>query len=159
DLYPDPAERRKVQESIGAPIGQWTDFRTRTRQGTMLETIWANAPLTGGGWLAIGMDVSDRKRAEERYRSFIAQSSEGVSRLEIDPPVPINLPEEEQIDRLYGGRALRSATTRWRACMASAKRASWSAPAWPTCTRCPIRRTASRSAPSSARAIGSQTPR
>ena len=103
DLYPDPAERRKVQESIGAPIGQWTDFRTRTRQGTMLETIWANAPLTGGGWLAIGMDVSDRKRAEERYRSFIAQSSEGVSRLEIDPPVPINLPEEEQIDRLYGG--------------------------------------------------------
>jgi PAS domain S-box-containing protein len=103
DLYPDPAERRKVQESIGAPIGQWTDFRTRTRQGTMLDTIWANAPLTGGGWLAIGMDVSDRKRAEERYRSFIAQSSEGVSRLEIDPPVPINLPEEEQIDRLYGG--------------------------------------------------------
>src|SRR5881394_2161295 len=103
DLYPDPAERRKVQESIGAPIGQWTDFRTRTRQGTMLETIWANAPLTGGGWLAIGMDVSDRKRAEERYRSFIAQSSEGVSRLEIDPPVPINLSEEEQIDRLYAG--------------------------------------------------------
>src|SRR5438445_7745590 len=34
---------------------------------------------------------------------FIAQSSEGVSRLEIDPPVPITLSEEEQIDRLYAG--------------------------------------------------------
>src|SRR6058998_2682902 len=103
ELYPDAGERQRLRDSIGAPVGQWTDFRTRTRQGTILDTIWANAPLTGGGWLAIGMDVTDRKRAEERYRSFIAQSSEGVSRLEIDPPVPISLPEEEQIDRLYAG--------------------------------------------------------
>ncbi|HEV8381974.1 MAG TPA: PAS domain S-box protein [Gemmatimonadales bacterium] len=103
ELYPDPSERQRMRESIGAPVGQWTDFRTHTRDGATLETIWANAPLTGGGWLAIGMDVSDRKRAEERYRSFIAQSSEGVSRIEIDPPVPIALPEEDQIDRLYAG--------------------------------------------------------
>ncbi len=103
ELYPDPRERQRVRDSIGAPVGQWTDFRTRTRHGATLDTIWANAPLTGGGWLAIGMDVTDRKRAEERYRSFIAQSSEGVSRLEIDPPVPISLTEEEQVDRLYAG--------------------------------------------------------
>jgi PAS domain S-box-containing protein len=43
------------------------------------------------------------RRTEERYRAFIAQSSEGVSRLEIDPPVPVTLPEDEQIDRLYAG--------------------------------------------------------
>src|SRR5256885_9471566 len=103
ELYPDPRDRQRLRDSIGAPVGLWTDFRTRTRHGTTLETIWANAPRTGGGWLAIGMDVTDRKRAEERYRSFIAQSSEGVSRLEIDPPVPIDRPEEEQIDRLYAG--------------------------------------------------------
>jgi len=103
ELYPDPAERQRLHDSIGKPVGEWTDFRTRTRRGTILDTMWANAPLTGGGWLAIGMDVSERKRAEERYRSFIAQSSEGVSRLEIDPPVPIKLPDEEQIDRLYAG--------------------------------------------------------
>ena len=103
ELYPDPQDRQRLRDSIGAPVGVWTDFRTRARDGKTLETIWANAPLTGGGWLAIGMDVTDRKRAEERYRAFIAQSSEGVSRLEIDPPVPINLPEEEQIDRLYAG--------------------------------------------------------
>ena len=101
ELYPDPADRKRLRESVGQPVGQWTDFRTRTRKGTVLDTIWANAPLTGGGWLAIGMDVSDRRRAEERYRSFIAQSSEGVSRLEIDPPVPVVLPEDEQIDWVY----------------------------------------------------------
>src|SRR5712692_9679913 len=103
ELYPDPAERQRLRDSIGKPVGEWTDFKTRTKRGAILDTIWANAPLTGGGWLAIGMDVSERKRAEERYRSFIAQSSEGVSRLEIDPPVPIKLPDEEQIDRLYEG--------------------------------------------------------
>src|SRR6266540_3220944 len=103
ELYPDPGEQRRLRDSIGAPVGQWTDFRTRTRHGTVLDTIWANAPLTGGGWLAIGMDVSERRRAEERYRSFIAQSSEGVSRLEVDPPVPLKLPEEEQVDRVYAG--------------------------------------------------------
>jgi PAS domain S-box-containing protein len=76
ELYPDAADRERLRESIGAPTGQWTDFRTRTKHGAILDTIWANAPLTGGGWLAIGMDVSERRRAEERYRSFIAQSSE-----------------------------------------------------------------------------------
>ena len=103
ELYPDPTERQRVRDSVGAPVGKWTDFRTRSRHGTILDTIWANAPLTGGGWLAIGMDVSDRRRAEERYRAFIDHSSEGVSRLEIDPPVPVALPEDEQIDRLYAG--------------------------------------------------------
>ena len=43
------------------------------------------------------------QRIEERYRAFIAQSSEGVSRLEIDPPVPVTLAEDDQIDRLYAG--------------------------------------------------------
>src|SRR6266516_1021061 len=84
ELYPDPVERQRLRDSIGAPVGQWTDFRTRTRRGAVL-------------------DVSDRRRTEERYRAFIAQSSEGVSRLEIDPPVPTTLSEEEQIDRLYAG--------------------------------------------------------
>jgi two-component system cell cycle sensor histidine kinase/response regulator CckA len=102
-MYPDPDERRRAQESIGKPSGVWTDFRTRTKSGEILETIWANAPLARGEWLGIGMDVTDRKRSEERYRAFIAQSSEGVSRLEIDPPVAVSLSEDEQIERLYVG--------------------------------------------------------
>src|SRR5438876_258153 len=68
ELYPDPRDRQRLRDSIGAPVGQWTDFRTRTRHGTTPGTIWAHAPLTGGGWLAIGMDVTDRQRAEGRYR-------------------------------------------------------------------------------------------
>jgi PAS domain S-box-containing protein len=101
DLYPDPVDQQRVRDSIGAPTGVWTDFRTRTKQGTVLETIWANAPLGASEWLGIGVDVTERKRSEERYRAFIAQSSEGVSRIEIDPPVAVTLSEDAQINLVY----------------------------------------------------------
>ena len=40
-------------------------------------------------------------RSDERYRSFIHQSSEGIWRIELSEPVPIDLPEDEQIARFY----------------------------------------------------------
>ena len=53
-------------------------------------------------------DVTARVRAErglreseERYRAFIAQTSEGVFRIEHQPPVPVDRPLEEQVDAHY----------------------------------------------------------
>jgi two-component system cell cycle sensor histidine kinase/response regulator CckA len=40
--------------------------------------------------------------SEERYRAFIEQSSEGVWRIEVDQPVPVTLPADDQIDHFYG---------------------------------------------------------
>ena len=39
--------------------------------------------------------------SEERYRAFIEQSSEGVWRVEVDEPIPVTRPADEQIDHLY----------------------------------------------------------
>ena len=41
------------------------------------------------------------RESEERYRAFIANSSEGIWRFELDEPVPTELPEDEQIELYY----------------------------------------------------------
>jgi PAS domain S-box-containing protein len=53
-------------------------------------------------------DVTERKRAEEeirrseeRYRGFVEQSTEGIWRIELDEPVPVDSPEDEQIEHFY----------------------------------------------------------
>ena len=43
------------------------------------------------------------RESEERYRAFIANSSEGIWRFELEEPVPTDLPEDEQIERFYAG--------------------------------------------------------
>jgi len=60
------------------------------------------------GVVVLVTDVSERRRweqalehSEERYREFIANSSEGVWRMEFDPPVEVSLPVEEQVERAY----------------------------------------------------------
>src|SRR5258705_1507946 len=58
-------------------------------------------PLYG---LAMVENITDRKRAlealrtsEERYRSFVVNSSEGIWRLEVEKPIDISLPADAQI--------------------------------------------------------------
>src|SRR5919107_5091332 len=41
------------------------------------------------------------RESEERYRAFIANSSEGIWRFEFERPVPTDLPEDEQVERFY----------------------------------------------------------
>jgi len=77
----------------------WLDLTAllvRTRRGK---------PVYG---LAMVDDITDRKRSqqdlrtsEERYRSFVANSSEGIWRLEIEEPIDTSLPVDEQVSRLY----------------------------------------------------------
>jgi PAS domain S-box-containing protein len=48
----------------------------------------------------------ESKTSQERYRVLIEQTAEGVWRIELPDPVPIDLPPEEQIERFYAGAAL-----------------------------------------------------
>jgi PAS domain S-box-containing protein len=62
-IYPDPRERQKFLDFTAAANGQWRDFRTKVRDGRVLETTWANARLSDGTIISIGADITQRKRA------------------------------------------------------------------------------------------------
>lgn len=58
--------------------------------------------------LGMGVDISERIRAEDalrqsedRYRAFIKHSNEGIWRFEMVSPLPMHLPIDEQIEKLY----------------------------------------------------------
>ncbi|HSK75105.1 MAG TPA: ATP-binding protein [Thermoanaerobaculia bacterium] len=60
------------------------------------------------GMVLVLSDVTGRLRAErslresqERYRALIEQSSEGIWRFELEQPVAIDLPEDEQVDLFF----------------------------------------------------------
>ncbi|WP_224244660.1 ATP-binding protein [Hyalangium gracile] len=41
------------------------------------------------------------QRGEERYRTFVSKSTEGIYRIDPTPPIPVSLPKEEQIQRMF----------------------------------------------------------
>ncbi|MFL5474766.1 MAG: PAS domain S-box protein, partial [Gemmatimonadales bacterium] len=60
------------------------------------------------GYVGLVEDISQHaaaqaalRQSEERYRAFIEQTAEGVWRFELEDPVPVTLPEDEQIERFY----------------------------------------------------------
>jgi PAS domain S-box-containing protein len=59
-------------------------------------------------WLGVLYNTTDQKRvegelreSEERYRTFIGQSTEGIWRFEFERPIPIDGAEEEQVERFF----------------------------------------------------------
>ncbi|HVG06363.1 MAG TPA: ATP-binding protein [Thermoanaerobaculia bacterium] len=60
------------------------------------------------GAVLVLRDAGDRLEQEKevresvsRYRTFFEQSAEGIWRCELEEPVPVELPAEEQVDRFY----------------------------------------------------------
>jgi PAS domain S-box-containing protein len=46
-------------------------------------------------------DEDLRRQNEERYHAFVSTNPDAMWRLELEKPVPLSLPEEEQIDMIY----------------------------------------------------------
>ncbi|MGH7498358.1 MAG: ATP-binding protein, partial [Gemmatimonadales bacterium] len=77
----------------------WLDIKTTLVRGRQGEPI---------GFIGVAKDITERKRteqalraSEERYRAFIEQTAEGVWRVELEEPMPLGLPEDDQVDHFY----------------------------------------------------------
>ncbi|MBH8575841.1 PAS domain S-box protein [Nostocaceae cyanobacterium CENA369] len=88
------SEQRPVQFEYFYPLwNRWFENRIYpTENGvTILVTEISERKLTEAA----------RQRSEERYRAFVDQSSEAIWCFETELPLPIDLPQEQQIQHFY----------------------------------------------------------
>jgi PAS domain S-box-containing protein len=64
ECFPDPEYRALALEHILGGTGKWQDFTVKIRDGSYLDTSWANTRLTNGKVICFGQDITERKRAE-----------------------------------------------------------------------------------------------
>ena len=88
------------------------EYRIRRHEGRQVwvrdEAIIVRDPQTGKRLTrGVLIDITDQKRAEEAlrrseesYRMFVAQSSEGIFRQDLDHPLAIDLPEDELVQHI-----------------------------------------------------------
>ncbi|HET9234907.1 MAG TPA: ATP-binding protein, partial [Candidatus Eisenbacteria bacterium] len=79
--YPDPAYREEILKFMQSSADGWMDITMRTRDGRDVETSWANIRLSDGTQVGIGIDITERKRAEERLREADRRKDEFLATL------------------------------------------------------------------------------
>ena len=74
--YPDPAYRAEVRAYMGSLREGWRDFDITTRDGGVLRTSWSNIRLPDDTRIGIGLDVTERMRAEDERERARAEAEE-----------------------------------------------------------------------------------
>ncbi|MCA1641976.1 MAG: PAS domain S-box protein [Acidobacteria bacterium] len=114
-VHPEDRERaaREARAKFDSRAGGASRFRWVTRDGRAIEVESQSVVVCDergepAGMRGVTMDITERVRSEEalrqseeRYRAFVAQSSEAIWRFELDEPIRADLPEDEQIDHFY----------------------------------------------------------
>jgi two-component system, cell cycle sensor histidine kinase and response regulator CckA len=108
-LNPEDQPRALLEDSWEEGRLFQMEYRMRRHGGEEIwvrdEAIIVRDPATGKR-LTRGLlvDITEQKSAqlalresEERYRTFVAQSSEGIYRMEHEPPIPCHLSIDEQL--------------------------------------------------------------
>lgn len=78
ECYPDPAYREEVSQFMESVRGEWRDIRMRARGGRDIETSWANISISDSTEVGIGIDITDRKRAEQQRTLLINELNHRV---------------------------------------------------------------------------------
>ncbi len=89
--YPDPLERQRIIDFAANSHGEWGDFKTRVKDGRVIDTSWAVARLSDGATICIGQDISERKQAEQELR----QQKELLQTIFDHIPVMINFGDKD----------------------------------------------------------------
>ncbi|WP_292518665.1 PAS domain S-box protein [Methanoculleus sp.] len=64
-VYPDPDYRAKVAEFMQSLEPGWREWRATAKDGSIVESSWANISLSDNTFIGVGIDLREQKRAEE----------------------------------------------------------------------------------------------
>ena len=81
EAYPDPEYRKYVMNFINTSANVWGDFKTRIKNGNILDTSWTNVKLSDGSSIGIGIDITENKKRE--YEKTLLYNTIGASLNEI----------------------------------------------------------------------------
>jgi PAS domain S-box-containing protein len=65
ECYPDPVYQEEVRAFMDSLQEGWKDIVMTTREGQTIQTMWSNLRLADETQIGIGVDITERKRAEE----------------------------------------------------------------------------------------------
>jgi PAS domain S-box-containing protein len=113
EFYFNPAEREPLLRDLRQEGTFFSrEMQLRRKNNTPVWVLFNTVIIADGPdrvpvLQATAIDITKRKTAEEAlrrreedYRSFVAQSSEGIFRVELDTPVAIDLPEDEIVHHI-----------------------------------------------------------
>lgn len=89
-VYPEPERRAEVRDFMQSLTPGWREFEVTTKDGKLVPSEWANIRLDDDTMIGIGIDLRDRKAAEEelrrsdaRYRTLFESIDEGFCIIEM----------------------------------------------------------------------------
>nr|MBC8506231.1 PAS domain S-box protein [Chloroflexota bacterium] len=90
-VYPDPVYRHQALEFMQKASTDWGEFQIQSKSGEIIDSEWANIRLEDGTQIGIGIDTTERKRAEnaireseEKFRLITETSMDSIFQLDLD---------------------------------------------------------------------------
>ena len=86
-VYPDPDYRKQAMEYMQKASTEWREFQVQSKSGKIINSEWSNIRLDDGTQVGIGIDITERKQAEEEIRLHAAMMdnvAEGVYLIGLD---------------------------------------------------------------------------
>jgi PAS domain S-box-containing protein len=73
ECYPNPLDQERVLNCISTSNAEWSEFKTKVRDGRVIDTSWANVHLSDGTSIGFGQDITERKQWEHRLQATAEQ--------------------------------------------------------------------------------------
>ncbi|MCE5338306.1 MAG: PAS domain S-box protein [Methanomicrobiaceae archaeon] len=95
-FFPDPEYRKMADDYMRSLKPGWRDLLLTAKDGSVIETAWANIRLSDDTRVGIGIDIRERKRAEAaiiesegRFRALMNASPNAVMLIDRDDTILI----------------------------------------------------------------------